>query len=420
MENQDNCKVYGYRWVVLVLYVVVSVMTQILWSTFFSITTAAWQYYGFKNAADGENAISLLSLIFMVGMILISFPSLAAFERFGFKKSVGFGAVINGIAAMTRGIFGSSYMVVLICSVFFAVAQPFILNAVGMVAGKWFPENERATANGIGVLSIYFGIMVGLVLTPMLYANGVSIKEILLIYGIAALFISVLFLIFAKEAPPTPPCNLEQSQRFGFIEGMKSLFTKKDFILGSLSFFCILGVFNTFFTLIEVIIKQLSNGKISSTETGVIGVVVLLAGILGSLVIPIVSDRDKFRRRKIYILACNIIGVIGFGYFLFAKNFFEMIFAAVIYGFFVVGSSPVLLTYCAEIAYPTSEGTSEGLLMFIGNVGGAVFLAGSSLFEGNNIITMIVMTGILLACILPMFIMKERKGRLVTGNEDVL
>lgn len=419
MEDQSHYRVYGYRWIILILYAAVSLMIQLLWSTFFSITTAAWQYYGFSSATEGENAISLLSLIFMVGMIVISLPSLAAFEKFGYKKAVGFGALLTGAAALVRGFWGDHYMVVLICTIAFSVAQPFILNAVGLVAGKWFPQNERATANGVGVLSIYVGMMIGLVLTPILLENGMNIKMILTVYGIVSAVIAILFVIFTKEAPATPPCAPEESERSDFGEGMKSLFKKRDFILGALAFFCILGVFNTFFTLIEPILKQLSNGEVDSTATGEIGLVILVAGVVGSLVIPVISDKDKLQRRKLVILISNIAGIIGFGFFLFAGGFSGMCVAAVLYGFFVVGSSPVLLTYCAEVAYPTSEGTSEGLLMFIGNVGGVIFLAGSGLFGGNHFRTMTVMTAILFVCILLMFVMKERgKTAFITNSKE--
>ena len=60
--------------------------------------------------------------------------------------------VLTGACSLLRGIFGDSYAAVVATTVGFAVAQPFILNAPGLVAGKWFPENERATANSVGML----------------------------------------------------------------------------------------------------------------------------------------------------------------------------------------------------------------------------------------------------------------------------
>lgn len=73
----------------------------------------------------------------MAGMIVLSIPVMAAFEKHGFKKAVGFGVVLTGICAIVRGVFGDSYTAVLIATVGFAVAQPFLLNSPGLVAGNF-------------------------------------------------------------------------------------------------------------------------------------------------------------------------------------------------------------------------------------------------------------------------------------------
>ena len=182
-----------------------------MWTTFFSITTQAWQYYGFTDAQEGENAISLLSIIFMAGMIVLSIPVMAAFEKYGFKKAVGFGVVLTGICAIVRGVFGDSYTAVLVATVGFAVAQPFLLNSPGLVAGKWFPENERATANSVGLLCSYVGMCLGLLLTPVMLDAGMTIKGMLTAYGVLGVVTAVLFVAFVKEKPPTPPCAEEDA-----------------------------------------------------------------------------------------------------------------------------------------------------------------------------------------------------------------
>ena len=408
-ENAGTFKVYPYRYVVLVVYLLIAAMIQLLWATFFSITTAAWQYYGFANMTEGENAISILSIIFMAGMIVLSIPSLAAFEKWGFKKAVGFGAALMGVCGLLRGIFGDHYTAVLIMTFGFAVAQPFILNAPGLVAGKWFPENERATANGVGLLANYLGMAVGLLLTPVLLDSGVSIKSVLIIYGVAAAVCAALFLIFAREKPPTPPCSDEDAMRVNFKEGFRTAMKRKNFLISVILFFCLLGVFNTFFTMIEPIISSMTGGAVDATGAGVVGVVILVTGIVGSFVISMFSDRDKRRRRLPYMIVCNITGTLGLVLFILLKGFPGMLVSGLLYGLFTVGSAPVVLTFAAEAAYPTSEGTSEGLLMFAGNVGGVIFLGIASLFAANHFGVMILMAAVSAVCVALMCFAKETK-----------
>lgn len=402
-------KVYGYRWVVLALYGLTTVVIQLMWTTFFSVTTEAWHFYGFADATSGESAISLLSIIFMVGMIALSVPSMAIFEKWGFKKAVGFGAVLMGVCGLLRGLFGGNYTVVIVATVGFAVAQPFILNAPGLVAGRWFPENERATANSVGMLCNNLGMCVGLLLTPVLLGINMGLQTILLTYGIVGAVTALLFVALVREKPPTPPCSVEDAARDSFKDGIRSAMKRRNFVLILVVFFFLFGIFNIFFTLIEPILKTCSAGAVDATQVGIVGVVILVTGIVGSLVISMVSDKDKRRRRLPYAIGANVVGIVGLGLFIFAGSFPLILAAAVLYGAFTIGSAPLLMTFAAEETYPTSEGTSEGLMMFIGNVAGALFIGGAGLFGGNYRLMMIVLVALTVACMVPLVIARESK-----------
>jgi MFS family permease len=408
MKQQDTYKVYGYRWVVLALYVAVATAIQIMWATFFSITLEAGAYYGFAPG-EAESAISLFSIIFMIGMIAVSVPSFAIFEKWGYKKSVGFGVVLMAVGAVIRGIFGDNYMIVLICTIVFAIAQPFILNAVGLVAGKWFPAKERATANGLGLLSNYVGIMIGLILVPSIISGGTDIKGMLMILGVIAAVISVLFIIFTKEAPPTPPCADEDYTRERFVAGIKHLFKKKDFVKILLSFFLTLGVFNVFFTLIEPILQSLGGGVIDSVQVGIIGVIMLIMAIVGSVVIPLLSDKDRMQRRKPYMILGMLLGTVGLACMILSHSFGTLTAFAIVYGLMGIGSGPITITLAAEIGHPTSEGTSEGLLLLAGNIAGAVFLIVADVFNGNYAALMIALVAMNLMALALMALTKEKK-----------
>lgn len=408
INSEGAYRVYSYRWVVLAIYGLSTAVIQLMWTTFFSITTQAWQYYGFTDAQEGENAISLLSIIFMAGMIVLSIPVMAAFEKYGFKKAVGFGVVLTGICAIVRGVFGDSYTAVLVATVGFAVAQPFLLNSPGLVAGKWFPENERATANSVGLLCSYVGMCLGLLLTPVMLDAGMTIKGMLTAYGILGVVTAVLFVAFVKEKPPTPPCAEEDAVRDDFKSGIKGAMKKKDFVLALIVFFCMFGVFNTFFTMIEPILRELSGDAVDSTQVGILGVVILVSGIIGSVIISMVSDKDRLQRRLSYAIGANVIGTVGLVVFIFAGNFTMMLIASLLYGIFIVGAAPLTLTFAAEASFPTSEGTSEGLLMWAGNVAGVIFLGAASLF-GSNKAVMIALVAVTVLYLIPMFMAKETK-----------
>ncbi len=159
--QQSGFKVYGYRWVVLLVFMAVIAINQLLWITFAAITTDATQFYGVSDLSIG-----LLSLIFMIVYIFVSFPASWMIDTYGIRVGVGIGAALTGTFGLVRGLMADNYTWVLAAQIGIAIGQPFILNAITTIAARWFPAGERATASGIGSLAMYLGILLGLALTP--------------------------------------------------------------------------------------------------------------------------------------------------------------------------------------------------------------------------------------------------------------
>lgn len=161
--EKSRVRVYGYRWIILVAFMLVIAANQLLWITFAPITGDAARFYGVSDLAIG-----LLSMIFMIVFIIASIPASWVIDTYGIRIGVGIGAALTGLFGLLRGLFAADYTGVLIAQAGIAVGQPFVLNAIAKIAGRWFPLNERATAAGMGTLAIYLGIFVGLALTPFL------------------------------------------------------------------------------------------------------------------------------------------------------------------------------------------------------------------------------------------------------------
>ena len=184
--HESDFQVYRYRWIVLLVFMVAVAMSQLLWITFAPITSQAAAFYGVS-----ELDIGMLSMCFMIVYVLVSIPASWVIDTYGIRIGVGTGAALTGVFGLLRGLSAHSYGLVLVCQIGIAVGQPFILNAVTTVAARWFPLRERATASGLGSLSIYLGILLGLALTPTLALRR-QIDGMLLVYGVAALGLSLI------------------------------------------------------------------------------------------------------------------------------------------------------------------------------------------------------------------------------------
>ncbi|WP_326975438.1 MFS transporter [Caproicibacter sp. BJN0012] len=409
MENTVDAqyRVYKRRWLVLSVYVLVDAIMQLLWATFFSITTEAWHFYGFKDQASGETAMSNLSMIVMLGMVFLSFFSIWAYDKFGWYKTVGAAAIIMAISALFRGFYGESYSAVFICTIGISIAQPFILNSFGILATKWFPPKERATVNGIGMLSIYIGVVGASLGTPYMMQIGLGIKGLLNVYGYLTAAIAVLFLLIAREQPSTPPCAQELTERVNFVEGMKLCFKRPHVVAGILIYFCLNGIYGSFTTLIEPILKYFTV-SLDSMNIGTINLVLTIAGMVGTLLLPIVSDRDRLHRRLPSLKLSLVFGILGLGTFVFVHQLALIFLTAIIFGFALLGAQPVSLVLAVEAAYPASEGTSESILQWAGNVGSAVILLFINLlFQGRHSYTIIFMVAIMVVCVVIACFTKE-------------
>jgi MFS family permease len=360
--TESTFKVYRYRWVVLAVFMFVNLTIQMLWISYSPITGPAAQFYGVSDLYIGW-----LSMIFMVAFIPFSLPASWAIDTFGFHKAVGLGVILMGVFGVLRGLAGANYSLVFVCTLFIAIGQPFLLNAWAKVPARWFAVTERATAVGVVTLANLLGTAIGMVLTPILIET-ISIPTVQLIYGVIAAFSAVLFLVLAKEYPPTPPCPEGMDVRSLMLDGLKHAFKVRDFLLFLAVSFIGLGIFNGLNTWVEPIIRP---RNFSPTEAGILGAVLLVGGLLGAVILPSLSDKQHKRKKFMMIgIVCAIPGLIGVT---FAQNYWLLLFSGALVGFFLISVLPIGIQYAAEITYPTPEGTSNGLIQLFGQ-GAVVFV----------------------------------------------
>jgi len=360
--DAETIKVYRSRWSVLAVFVVMAAMTQVLWLTFAPITGPAAAFYG-----RSDLMIGLLSMVFMIVYILAAIPAAWAIDTWGFKAAAGLGAVISAVFAILRGLCASNYAVVLAAQVGIALGQPFVIGAITKVAARWFPARERATASGLGTLALYLGPLAAMLLSPHLYLR-LGMRGLLLIYGAAMAAAALLFLAVAREHPPTPP---GPDERALMLDGLRSMLRQRDFRLLLVIFFIGLGLFNSVSTWVEDIVRPRG---FTISQAGVLGALMLAGGIAGAIVIPLVSD--SLRRRKPFIVLALVGLLPGLLGVTFAAAAWLLFLSGFALGFFLLSAGPIAFQYAAEITYPAPEGTSNSLLILMGQVSGILFIVG--------------------------------------------
>ncbi|HSR20581.1 MAG TPA: MFS transporter [Anaerolineales bacterium] len=347
-------RVYGYRWVVLAAYAFISLMMQIFWICYAPINQAAGAALGVP-----DHAIGLLALIFMYVYIPLALPASWAIDTWGFKRSVSLGAIMMAVFGLLRGLFTQNYTLTLIMTTGIAIAQPLFLNSGTKMAANWFRLEERATIVGIGGMATLLGIVIGQIATPVLL-EAWGLSSTMLFYGVLGAVSALLFVVLARDHPPTPAGHEEKAL---MLDGLKHIFTLRDFYLLAFIVFIINAVFNGILTWVEVMVRPRG---LDISQAGLVGGLLMIGGMLGFLLFSSASDR--LRKRKPVLVLGALLSIPFLVLLAYVNGFLWLAVVSFLLGLTIMGVYPVALQYATEICYPAPEGTSLGVFTLAGQV----------------------------------------------------
>jgi len=393
MEEKKINPVFGYRWVILAVYMFLGIVIQLQWLAHAAVARPAEVFYHGQFNPDGLFNIDFLALLYMLVYIIMCIPASYVIDTYGIRIGLGIGAGIAIICGLLKGFMADSYIGVLVAQIGLAVAQPFVLNAITAVAVRWFPLRERGLATGLASLAQYLGIVIAMLVTPLMIGinpekpdYGSGFGHMLMIYGVITAVAGLLSLILNRETPPEPPGD-ELLVRMSFRKGLKHIMGLRDMRIVLLIFLIGLGIFNAVSSMTDAIAEHMG---VKDSE-GLIGGIMLIGGIIGAAIIPWMSD--IYKKRKIFLVICMvgmIPGMIGLSLADHLASNPKIIYditlaGSFILGFFVMSAGPIGFQYAAEVSYPAPESTSQGLLLLIGQITGMVFVAGMSIHQNQYI-----------------------------------
>jgi len=366
--SKPAARLYSYRWIVLLAFCVLSAVIQIEWLSFAPIAREARQFF-----AVSPLQVDLLSLVFMAIYLLVGIPASYTLDTYGLAVGVRVGAALTFTFALARAAFADSYALVLAAQVGLAIGQPFVGNAATKLASHWFPIRERGLAVGLATLSQFVGIIIVMVAMPALVSGrpiSVALPQALWLWAGVAGVGALLGVSCVRERPPSPPGPEEP--RESMRAGIARIRTQRDMITLLVLFTLGLGIFNAVSTCID----QICEAKgLDVEQTGMVGAAQLIAGVVGGVVLPIVSD--KLRRRRALLIVCMLGMVPGLIGLAWARDFAALVASSAVIGFFLLGGgAPIAFQYAAEVSYPAPESTSQGLLLMVGQASGIALIIG--------------------------------------------
>lgn len=329
-------------------------VSQMLWLNFAPLLTLIQERYGV-----GELAASGLVLVFPLLYVVFSVPAGAMIDQHGYRVTAGAGAIVMAVSALVR-IFDGSFAALMAGQIGVAVAQPFVVNGISKLVAQWFRDEEAALATGLGTMGMFLGMAVGMAATPAI-VEAASLRVAMLVMFAIAAAAAVAFLAFARENRIP---GVETPAAMG---GISSVLKDRRFLLVSVISFLGLGVFNALTTWLEPILAE---NAIGAAEAGIVGGVMILGGIVGAVVIPLLSD--KMKRRKPFLVASAAPAVLLTYPLCTAASYPVLLALAFALGFFLLPAFALLLAISGELAGAERAGAATGLVMLTGNAGGVV------------------------------------------------
>lgn len=343
----------GARWRVLVAFVLATLVTQLLWLNFAPLLLDIERLYGV-----GETTASLLILPFPLLYVLLSIPSGRLIDTRGYRSVVGAGAVVTALGSLLRldtAHFGSLPA----GQIVIASAQPFVVNGINKLVADWFEEDEAAVATGLGTVGMFLGMAIGLASTPAL-VSAWGMRATMAINACVAWGAVLAWYTLCRERGVA---EAEQPSP------MRELLRNRELLRFVALALLGLGYFNGLTTWLE---QLLAPRGLNAEQAGVVGGVIVLGGIVGAIIIPLLSDH--YRRRRLPLLLCIALATACNAVLALVAGYRDVLISGAGLGFFFLPAFALLLAMTAEVVDRRDAGAATGLLMLAGNGGGVLVI----------------------------------------------
>ncbi|CBY31687.1 unnamed protein product [Oikopleura dioica] len=405
LENKEEVpeiKASWKRWIVLGIFASYSLMSAFQWIQFMILPDIFTEFYSIP-----ETTLAWTSMIYMAVFLPLVFPSMAIIENVGLRKSALLGSFFNALGAALK-IFAAKpglFWLILLAQFFNAVAETLVLALPPKIAGLWFPASQISTATSLGVFGNQLGIALGFYIPTLLIKGvyfstedlenenltkssnssmnfeetGEEIKIFLsTVAGICVFeFLLVVFLFPSKPEFFANKSSYERAQLddkqasplAGFLSILKRLLLHKSFILLLLNYGLIVGVYYA----VSTLLSQLVSDAHESSQVGLMGAIMVITGLFGSVLGGILLDKTKkFKMISIIFYALTLICCAVFTGVLSIGNLASDFLLIGALGFFMTGYLPIGFEFAAELTYPEPEAISSGLLNWAGMTFGLV------------------------------------------------
>ncbi|KAF5293177.1 hypothetical protein FQR65_LT11022 [Abscondita terminalis] len=358
-------KLYKKRWLILIIYMTVSICVNVQWTEYIVVADVIVDYYNISYEA--VNWTNLISYLFF---LICSLPTSYLIEKCGCRMIAVIGSLAVCLATWIKvaSVSPTKFWLVMLSHGVIGIFQTPFLIMSPTVAANWFGPNEVSFACSIGFIGVQLGLALGYVLPPLLIRRG-SVDDDLMSTNIGLAVISTmafLLTLFVTDKPPIPPsyAAINRHQKVEYIKTIRQLIKNKPFLWILLGYAFILSIYCTLHTVLnQIVLKYYPD---ATKDVGIMGLSMIIAGIFGSACASHLLDRFKIFRFSVLLYSVLVtLSLIVFTYTLNINIAFPYITMAT-FGLFSVSFIAACTQVAIETTYPISETVVAGIMNAFG------------------------------------------------------
>ncbi|XP_004467207.1 solute carrier family 49 member 4 [Dasypus novemcinctus] len=381
-------RVYGRRWLVLLLFSLLAFAQGLVWNTWGPIQNSARQAYGFSSWD-----IALLVLWGPIGF-LPCFAFMWLLDKRGLRITVLLTSFLMVLGTGLRCIPISDLMLkrrlIHGGQMLNGLAGPTVMNAAPFLSTTWFSADERATATAIASMLSYLGGACAFLVGPLVVPapNGTSpllaaensrahikdrIETVLYAeFGVVCLIFSTT-LVYFPPRPPLPPSVAAASQRLSYRRSFCRLLSNLRFLMIALAYAIPLGVFAGWSGVLDLILTPV---HVSQVDAGWIGFWSIVGGCVVGIAMARFADFIRGMLKLILLLLFSGATLSSTWFTLTCLNSIThlplttvtLYASCILLGVFLNSSVPIFFELFVETVYPVPEGITCGVVTFLSNM----------------------------------------------------
>ncbi|KAM6954237.1 choline/ethanolamine transporter flvcr2b [Aplochiton taeniatus] len=427
-NSKQTIRLYKRRWFIVCLFSSYSLCNSFQWIQYGIINNIFMRFYGVDSFT-----IDWMSMIYMLTYIPFIFPVTWLLDKKGLRVIGLVATALNclgtwiKVASVRPNLFPVTMLGQFCCS----CAQVFILGMPSRIASVWFGSEEVSTACSIGVFGNQLGIAIGFLVPPILVPNVEDMDELahhisIMFYitaGVATILLLLVVVVF-QECPELPPTQAQATARsippeeYSYTASILRLLRNRPFILLIITYGLNVGCFYAVGTLLNRMIIEHYPGE--EVNAGRIGLTIVIAGMVGSLICGIWLDRTKtYKQTTLTVYSMSLVGMIVYAATLSLGHLWVVFITAGALGFFMTGYLPLGFEFAVELTYPESEGTSSGLLNCAAQVFGIIFticqgkiMDGFGTLAGNVFLCVFLLIGTIMTAFINSDLRRQKANQL--------